>query len=361
VKHDDRPFIAIWETTQACDLVCKHCRACARPQRDRGELTTDEGFALLSRFAAASVPLVVLTGGDPTKRPDLVNLVRFGTSAGLHMGLTPSATPLVTEELIRSLADAGLQRLAISIDGLEAAHDEFRGVPGSFGHALRILHAARTAGIRTQVNTTVHAGSIRRLPEIAALVHDVGSVLWSVFYVVPTGRAEERMLPSPEAVEASLNEIAHIAQFAPFAVKTTAAPHYRRVLHELKAESGSSPQHGVFGVAAERVNDGRGFLFVSHTGEIYPSGFLPLGCGNVRSSDPIEVYRQHELFRTLRDADQLTGKCRACVYRKVCGGSRARAYAMTGSVTASDPLCAYVPPGYTGGPPNPRRHLEVLG
>jgi AdoMet-dependent heme synthase len=358
VKHDDHPFIAIWETTQACDLVCQHCRACARPHRDRHELATDEGFALLGSFAAARVPLVVLTGGDPAKRPDLVELVRFGSSAGLHMGLTPSATPLVTENLVGALAAAGLQRLAISVDGHDpAVHDAFRGVSGSFGHALRILLAARSWGIRSQVNTTVHAGSIGHLREIAALVADVSSVLWSVFYVVPTGRAEQHMLPSAEAVEASLRQLGDIAEQAPFAVKTTAAPHYRRVLLERKVARGGGPAHGVFGAAGERVNDGRGFLFISHTGEIYPSGFLPIGCGNVRNADPIEVYRNHELFRTLRDADQLTGKCRACLYRKVCGGSRARAYAMTGSATASDPLCAYVPAGHSGAP---RRRLQVL-
>ena len=351
--YEDRPFIAIWETTQACDLVCQHCRACAQPSRDREELTTEEGFALLRTFASAGVPLVVLTGGDPAKRPDLLELVRFGSAAGLHMALTPSATPLVTEELVGQLAAAGLERLAISVDGPDAAiHDAFRGVSGSFLHSRRIFAAARLSGIRTQINTTVHAGSIGRLRDIARLVADLGCVLWSVFYVVPTGRAEERMLPSAEAVEASLEEIADIAESAPFGVKTTAAPHYRRVLLQRKERRTSRPR-------GERVNDGRGFLFVSHRGHVYPSGFLPLPCGNVRTSDPIQIYREHPVFRSLRDGDALTGKCRACLFRHVCGGSRARAYAMTGSITASDPLCAYIPPGYTGDV-NVRRHLAVL-
>jgi len=362
VKYDQRPFIAIWETTQACDLVCQHCRACARPFRDSGELTTEEGFKLLRQFARAKVPLVVLTGGDPAKRPDLLELVRFGRAEGLHMGLTPSATPLVTDELVRELAAAELQRLAISIDGPNAAvHDAFRGVSGSFAHARRILEAARASGIRSQVNTTVHAGSVGRLREIAALVAELGSVLWSVFYVVPTGRADKRMLPSPEAVEISLNEIADIAEGASFAVKTTAAPHYRRVLAERKLARGSRPEHGLFGKQGERVNDGRGFLFVSHRGDIFPSGFLPLSCGSVRDRNPIDVYRDHPTFRTLRDADALSGKCRACAYRNLCGGSRARAYAVSGSITASDPLCAYMPPGYTESPEQKRRRLEVLG
>ena len=192
------------------------------------------------------------------------------------------------------------------------------------------------------------------------LVAELGAVLWSVFYVVPTGRAEARMLPSCEAVETSLHEVASLAEAAPFAVKTTAAPHYRRILAQLKVEGRSPVQHGVFGKQSERVNDGRGFLFVSHLGEIYPSGFLPLSCGNVRTSDPIDVYRRHPLFTQLRDADALSGKCGTCKYRNLCGGSRARAYAMTGDVTASDPLCAYVPPGYVE-ESGRQRHLEVLG
>lgn len=359
MSYDDRPFIAIWEVTQACDLVCEHCRACARPERDAGELTTDEGRRLLERFRAAELPLVVLTGGDPAKRPDLVELVRHGKSLGLRMGLTPSATPLVTQSLIDELARERLDRLAISIDGPDAAtHDAFRGVDGSFAHALRILSEARAAGISTQVNSTVHAGSIGRLREMADMVARCGSVLWSVFYVVPTGRAELRMLPSAEAVEASLHELASIALAAPFAVKTTAAPHYRRVVIERRTPGEPKPSYGVHGKQSDRVNDGRGFLFVSHRGALYPSGFLPIDCGNVREVDPIAVYREHPLFRALRDEDLLRGKCGACVYRRVCGGSRARAFAVTGDFLAADPLCAYVPPGYVEKPS--QRRLELV-
>ncbi|HVW24987.1 MAG TPA: TIGR04053 family radical SAM/SPASM domain-containing protein [Polyangiaceae bacterium] len=361
MKHAEHPFIAIWETTQACDLVCQHCRACARPQRDPDELTTEEGFALLRQLRAGGVPLVVLTGGDPAKRPDLLELVRYGVSQGLHLGLTPSATPLVTNELVYQLSRAGLHRLAISLDGHTAEiHDAFRGVQGSFSDAVRILNAAKACGLRSQVNTTVHAGTIHRLRDVAALVDELGSVLWSVFYIVPTGRAEERMLPSAEAVEATLHELATIAATARFAVKTTAAPHYRRVLAQRKAEGAAAVQHGTFGKQGERVNDGRGFLFVSHRGEIFPSGFLPIPCGNVRSENPIDVYRDDPLFQRLRDATALTGKCGACEYRHLCGGSRARAYAMTGNALGSDPLCSYVPPGYDPERrPGPRR-LEVV-
>lgn len=351
MNFDERPFLAIWETTQACDLACRHCRACAQPTRDHRELSTTEGQGLLDTLATAHVPLVVLTGGDPAKRPDLVPLVRYGVSRGLTMGLTPSATPLVTRGLLGELAEAGLSRLAISLDASDPdAHDAFRGVPGSWETSLRILQHANEVGIRTQINTTVHARNIGDLSRMADVVLRSRSALWSVFYVVPTGRADLGMLPSAREVEVSLDELADIASRQPFAVKTTAAPHYRRVLLQRKRARRAVADHGIHGGRGMRVNDGRGFLFISHRGEIYPSGFLPVGCGNVRSTDPIQVYREHPLFRKLRDPSALSGKCGVCEYRAVCGGSRARAFALTGDPLASDALCEYVPQGYEGTP-----------
>jgi radical SAM protein len=347
--------------TQACDLVCKHCRACAQPSRDRDELTTEEGKRLLSELAAAHVPLVVLTGGDPAKRPDLLELVTHGVACGLNLGLTPSATPLVSDALVAELARTGLSRLAVSIDGPTAAiHDEFRGVAGSFADAERILGAARNAGLVTQVNTSVHAGNIGALADMARVVHASGAKLWSVFYIVPTGRAETDMLPDAETVERSLLELAELAESAAFAVKTTAAPHYRRVLAQRAKQRGTSARHGVYGRAAVRINDGRGFVFISHRGEIYPSGFLPVSCGSVREQALLDVYREHPVFRDLRDGNALKGKCGACEYRNLCGGSRARAYALTGDLLESDELCAYQPPGYSPVRGSGRRRLSVI-
>jgi radical SAM protein len=344
-KFDDHPFIAIWETTQACDLVCQHCRACAKPARDPAELDTDEAKRLLDSLARAHVPLVILTGGDPAKRTDLVELVGHGRAAGLIMGLTPSATPLVTPELIAQLARAGLSRLAVSVDGPgPELHDAFRGVSGSFEHSLRILAEAKRNGISTQINTSIHRANIHCLEPMAAVVREAGCALWSVFFVVPTGRAGTHMLPTPERVEAALNELATIAEREPFAVKTTAAPHYRRVLAQRKKAQGRAAEHGEFGKQGLRVNDGRGFMFVSHRGEVFPSGFLPIRCGNVRERDAIEIYRYHPTFQALRDPRLLQGKCGACEYARICGGSRARAFAMTGDMLASDELCSYVPP-----------------
>ena len=344
---DERPFLAIWELTQACDLVCAHCRACATPDRDPHELDTQEGKALLDGLAAMHVPLVVLTGGDPAKRPDMAELVAHGKSVGLTMAVTPSGTPRMTRERIAELGAAGVARLAVSVDGPDAAtHDAFRGVPGSFAESVRILRTARELGIEVQINTSVGPHNHKALAAMAAFAAEMHAVLWSVFFVVPTGRAGASLLLGPRHVETLLEELADLSRTAPFDVKTTAAPHFRRVQLERHAKAvgvhTEIDEHGLV-VGPRGINDGSGFVFVSHVGDIFPSGFLPLRAGNVREDDLGQVYREHPLFRSLRDEDALVGKCGACPFRRVCGGSRARAYAVEGDVLASDPLCAYVP------------------
>ncbi|MCC6649313.1 MAG: TIGR04053 family radical SAM/SPASM domain-containing protein [Polyangiaceae bacterium] len=349
---DHHPFLAIWELTQACDLVCAHCRASATPDRSSGELDTDEGRRLLDDIAAMGTPLVVLTGGDPAKRPDLVELVRHGAKAGLVMAVTPSGTSLTQRPLLEELKAAGLARLAVSVDGHDAAtHDAFRGVAGSFDDSVRILETAREIGLETQVNTSLHGRNVGSLTEMAALVERVGAALWGVFALVPTGRASSSMLMGPRRLERILEQLADIAERAPFDVKTTAAPHFRRILmarHAKRASLGvlrDVDEHGVV-QGARGITDGVGFLFVSHEGDVFPSGFLPLPAGNVRQTGVAEIYRDSPLFRSLRDLDQLGGKCGACPFKRVCGGSRARAFAMKGDALAEDPLCDYVPRGW---------------
>src|SRR5262245_31843996 len=342
---DDAPFMVFWETTQACDLVCKHCRADARPARDPAELTFEEGVRLLEEVRAMGCPLVVLTGGDPAKRPDLVDLVQHGTAIGLRVALTPSATPLVTPELLARLATAGLARLAVSLDGASAAsHDGFRGVAGSFARTIRILRDARIAGLTTQVNTTVTDLNVYELEAVADILRALDIMLWGVFFLVPTGRGEALRVLDPEVTERVLERLVAIAASAPFDVKTTAAPHFRRVLlqHQVKRRAIVGIEDGI-GRAPRGVNDGQGIVFVSHRGEIYPSGFLPVPCGSVRRDGLAAVYRHHPTFRALRDPDALGGKCGVCEFRRICGGSRARAYAVSGDFLAEEPACAYQP------------------
>jgi radical SAM protein len=348
---DERPLLAIWELTQSCDLACVHCRACAVADRDAGELTTEEGKRLLDEIAAMGTPLAVLTGGDPAKRPDLVELIEHGARAGLTMAVTPSGTPLMTRDLLRRMRDAGMARLAVSVDAPDAeTHDGFRRVPGSFAETLRILREAADLGIQRQINTTVGHHNRCALPRMAALVADLGAVLWSVFVVVPAGRATTSLLLGANGLERILEELADIAEKAPFDVKTTCAPHFRRVQLQRRARSVGvlrdvGPDGEIRG--ARGINDGSGFVFISHRGEIYPSGFLPIRAGDVRTRDLATIYRTSPVFTHLRDPSALRGKCGVCPFKLVCGGSRARAYSMTGDPLEADPLCGYVPKGWS--------------
>lgn len=339
------PFLVFWETTQACDLACRHCRASALPDRDPDELDTAEGKALLDSIREMGCPIVVLTGGDPAKREDLVELVRHGTEIGLRVALTPSATPLVTDALLEQLAEAGLARLAVSLDGVDAgSHDGFRGVPGSHARTFAILRTARRLGLTTQVNTTVTDHVVDDIERIAAQVEALDIELWSVFFLVPTGRGATLDVLDPDVTESVLHRLARIAETSRYDIKTTAAPHYRRVLlqRKVKRDDIAGIADGI-GRAPRGVNDGQGVAFVSHRGEVFPSGFMPIPCGNVRESSLARIYRESPLFRGLRDPDQLEGKCGGCEFRTLCGGSRARAYAMTGHAFAEEPACAWVP------------------
>lgn len=363
VDFDRAPFVVIWETTQACDLACLHCRACAVPQRDPRELSTGEAKRLIDDICRFGRPLFVLTGGDPLKRPDAVEIVRYGVDAGLRVALTPSGTPLMTPHMLQELRDAGMSRLAVSLDGATAAqHDAFRGVAGSFDWTIRMLETARSLGLSTQINTSISRHNVHDLENLIALMTGLGIALWSVFFIVPVGRARPGDLATADEFETVFHRLYDLSKTAPFDIKSTAAPHYRRVVMQRQvAERRAGARHGApapltagvgfslgdgVGRAAKGVNDGDGFLFVSHRGDIYPSGFLPKSAGNVRTDDLVEVYRTHDLFRSLRDRDRLKGKCGVCEFRTVCGGSRARAYAMTGDPLEADPFCAYVPPAW---------------
>ncbi|MFB6361632.1 MAG: radical SAM protein [Halobacteriales archaeon] len=346
-----RPVVLVWELTQACSLACRHCRADAQEACHPAELSTAEGRALLdSAREFGEGQLVVLSGGDPMVREDVVELVEYGTDHGLRMTLTPSGTERLTPPRLQQLSAAGLRRIALSIDGATpASHDDFRGEDGSFERTMRAARAAKDAGLPVQLNTTVCADTVDELPAIRELAEELGIVLWSVFFLVPVGRGAVLDPISPERAESVMEWLAEVAETASFGLKTTEAPHYRRV--RVQSATGSTDT-GQSTSGRPRVIAGDGFVFVSHTGEIFPSGFLPKSVGNVREADLVERYRNAELLEQLRDPDALTGKCGACPFNRLCGGSRSRAYARTGDPLASDPLCEYVPPGYDGAVPS---------
>lgn len=353
--YSQRPFILIWEVTQACVLACVHCRAEARPRRDPRELTTEEGFRLIDQIRELSPPLFVITGGDPLMRPDLFELMRYATEAGLRVSFSPSGTRFLTREAMRRSAEAGVVRVALSLDGSNAeVHDSFRRVRGSYKWTMEGIEHCRGAGLSLQVNTTVTRRNLGDLPAMAERVEELGAVLWSAFFLVTVGRAQEEDQITGEQFEEVFHFLYDVSKTAPYRVKTTEAHHYRRVVLQRRKAEGLSTAGGwreaAGGYFEDGLNfsrrgiyDGDGFCFVSHVGEVYPSGFFPLSGGNVRERSVGDIYRASPLFLELRDRGNLKGKCGICEFKHVCGGSRSRAYAATGDYLAEEPCCIYQP------------------
>ena len=357
LDFNERPFIAIWETTQACDLACVHCRACAQPLRSPLELSTREAKGLIDEIAGMQVPLFVLTGGDPLKRPDIFELVEYATKLDVRISLTPSATPLLTREAIENLKSAGLARLAVSLDGSRSAiHDAFRGVVGSYDWTLRAIRWARDIGLPVQINTTIMRRNLADFEDLVRLLETLDIVLWSVFFLVPMGRGQTDDLVSAEEFESVFAKLYEVSCRAPFDIKTTEAQHYRRYVAQRRAEERRHSLLAVshrptrespdgIGRAPLSINDGKGFVFISHKGDVYPSGFLPLAAGNIRGQSLQKIYRDSPLFIALRDTSNLRGKCGECEFQEICGGSRSRAYALAGDPFAEEPCCVYEPGG----------------
>jgi radical SAM protein len=354
MNHDfgQAPLMFYYEVTQACDLLCQHCRASAQPLAHPQELSHDQSCALLDQVATfPQPPVVVFTGGDPLKRPDLLQLVRHARILGLQIALTPSATPLATREAFDAAKQAGVSCLGISLDGADAAtHDAFRGWEGSFDRTLEMLGFARELDLPVQVNTTITRRNVHQVDAMARLFADQGIMMWSVFFLVPVGRGLLEQRIGAAEYEDVFEKLWYHSQHEPYAIKTTEAPHYRRFVLEHGGDPLAEPASRRLGGQPSRprraplgVGDGKGVMFVGHTGEIYPAGFLPLCCGRFPADSVVDVYQNHATFRALRDPSRFGGKCGVCEYRDECGGSRARAYAVTGDPLAEEPDCVYIP------------------
>jgi radical SAM protein len=363
IDYDRTPFVLIWETTQACDLTCRHCRAAAQPNHHPGELTTAEGEDLLRQAADLGTPIFILSGGDPLKREDLFHLIRFGADLKMRMATIPAATPLLTEDVVRRLKESGLSQMAQSVDFPRAElHDEFRGVRGAFAKSMEAIEWAHKHQIPVQVNTTLSGRSVPYLEEMVELVQRLGIVFWEVFFLVPMGRGVDLGGLTAAQCEEIFAVLYRVQKTSRFLVKVTEAPHYRRYVaqcemaekHDGRRPRGpvhdlpdqlmrtEGPGHSI-GLAARGVNSGNGFAFISHTGDVYPSGFLPVNAGNIRQRSLATMYQDSEPFKQLRRPWEFKGVCGICEFNTICGGSRSRAYALTGDYLESDPWCVYRP------------------
>lgn len=340
------PLLVIWEITRSCALACQHCRASAIDWRDPRELTTAQGRALISDVAAMGTPLMVFTGGDPLQRDDLEELIRHARAEHLTVGTIPAATPRLTRERIFSMRDAGVHQIALSVDAETAAkHDAFRGVPGTFEKVIEAAGWVRDAGVNLQANTVFGSWNANDFDAIAALVECLGVVFWEVFFLVPTGRGAALPGCTPGQFEMLFEKIYGLSKRAPFVIKVTEGQHLRRFVAQRGADDPTvAKSKAKLMLGGRPVNSGHGFCFVDHLGNVCPSGFLPLECGNLRDRSIADIYRNSPVFRELRRFDLLKGKCGVCEFRDACsGGSRARAYALTGDYLSEEPFCLHQP------------------
>ncbi|EEB73231.1 TIGR04053 family radical SAM/SPASM domain-containing protein [Thermococcus sp. AM4] len=368
--YDRKPVLVFWETTKACQLKCKHCRAEAILQALPGELSTEEGKALIDSLTdfGRPYPILILTGGDPLMRKDIFELIDYAVEKGVRVGLAPAVTPLLTEETIERIARSGVKAVSISLDSpFPDVHDAIRGIEGTWEKTVWAIKEFLKHGLSVQVNTVVMRETVEGLPEMVKLLKDLGVEIWEVFYLVPTGRGNFESDLRPEEWE----DVTHFLYEASkhLLVRTTEGPMFRRVAIMRKAleERGLDPDEvlkpgelyfrlkkrlvellGGGGEARAQTmgtRDGKGIVFIAYNGNVYPSGFLPFSVGNVREKSLVEIYRESELMKKLRSAE-FEGRCGKCEFREICGGSRARAYAYSLNPLAEDPACPYEPGSY---------------
>lgn len=360
IDYNKNPFIVIWEVTRACQLKCVHCRADAQLTPDPNELTHEEGIKLIDEIYEMDNPMLVFTGGDCMMREDLFELAEYAVKKGMRVSMTPSATSNVTKEKMQRAKEVGLSRWGFSLDAPRAEiHDKFRGTPGSFDLTIEKIKYLNELDMPLQINTVISRYNYDYLEEMAQLVAEMKVVMWYIFLLVPTGRGQLDACISPAEHEKVFRWLYQLSKTAPYDIKTTAAQHYRRVVLQEKVrdhliEKGeihyedtittdfASMKDGLKR-APKGVNDGNGFAFISHVGDVLPSGLLPIKAGNIREQPLSEIYREAKVFKELRQPDKYKGKCGVCEYNKICGGSRSRTYAVTGNYMESEPFCVYIP------------------
>ena len=339
--------LVAWETTRNCNLACVHCRASAEHGPFSGELDTRASFRLLDQIAEVGEPIVILTGGEPLLRPDIFDIAKYGTGKGLRMVMAPNGT-LITEKTAGQMADAGIKRISVSLDGAtKESHDRFRGVEGAFEGALRGIRLVKDAGIEFQINTTITKTNLDEIPKIQELAIKSGAVAHHIFLLVPTGRGKYIVDQEINAAEYenTLNWFYDQREKTPLQLKATCAPHYYRILRQRAKKDGrpvTFKTHGMDAVTRGCLA-GTGFCFISHQGIVQPCGFLNINCGDITKSSFADVWDSSDVFLSLRNFDNLKEKCGKCEFRKVCGGCRARAYEATGDFLAEEPLCSYQP------------------
>ena len=392
---ENKARLVFWEVTKGCNLRCIHCRATATELSSPTDLPTRTALGIIDQIAAAANPILVLSGGEPLYRSDIFQLARYGTDKGLRVALATNGT-LVTKDVARMIVDAGVKRVSISLDGAdEMTHDAFRGIPGAFEAAVRGLRNLKSLGMSVQINMTIARHNAHQLPDVLQLARNLGADALHTFLLVPVGCgvdiASEQMVP-PEEYERMLNWFYDQSLAGGIELKATCAPHYFRVARQRRAADRQAAEQlariapapttshaespaigptdmtmpGSTGIALTSKGVGHavrhpgghpsdlnamtkgclagtGVCFISHEGEVYPCGYLPVIAGDLRKQTFSDIWENSTVFHELRDTNKLKGKCGCCEFRNVCMGCRARAYAATGDFMDEEPFCVYQP------------------
>ncbi|MBI2183684.1 MAG: TIGR04053 family radical SAM/SPASM domain-containing protein [Thaumarchaeota archaeon] len=356
-----KPLLVFWETTKACLLACKHCRAEAIPSSLPGELSFDEACNLIEgiRSFGRPYPILILTGGDLLNRQDIFTVIGYARKHGLPVAVSPAVTRLLTKDALEKFLDLGVSSISFSLDGMEATHDFIRGVGGTWATTLGLAKTAMKMGLNVQVNTCVMKQNYHELPELFALIKELGVKVWEVFFLIKIGRGTQIEELNPHECEAVANFLYDASRYG-VTVRTVEAPFYRRIVIQ-RSRGKSTAQSEIYKMLLEKLlqlcgpyqhnapssigstGDGKGIVFIGYDGTVFPGGFLPVPRGNVRSNSLQELYRSDQLFNDLRNPMAFAGRCGICEFRELCGGSRARAYTRFGDSLAEDPACAYVP------------------
>ncbi len=348
-----KPRIVAWELTRRCNLKCRHCRAAEAGDTDAKELTTEQIARVMDDILTVARPLLILTGGEPLLRNDLYEIIHAGRERGFAVAVAPNGT-LLDRSAAERMVKLGVHRVSISLDGPTAEiHDDFRGVAGAFEGALRGCQACRSAGLPFQINTTLTVANIEHVEAMAALTAELGAVALHTFSPVPVGRGTEL---DRREIEASLSQdaldrLCRLYENAPIPVRVTCAPQFYRRVRECRglstdARRSGSTRHPAVGhdSFSHGCIAGKAYVFIGADGHVQPCGYLPVDCGNVLVEGFADVWGHSQVLRDLREPAKLKGKCGRCEAMTVCGGCRARAYALTGDYLAPDPFCTYPAP-----------------
>jgi radical SAM protein len=361
IDFNVKPILIFWETTKACDLACKHCRASAITSALPDEMNVDQSINFISQVKdfGPPYPVLILTGGDIMKKDGLEIILQKTKELGIPVSMSPSATPLLNEDAFEMMKKYGVKSLSLSLDGAKAeTHDWLRGIDGTFERTIRLSREIISRGFTLQINTAVFRKNVYELPYILKILIENKIKTWEVFFLIKTGRGIDREDLNADEYE-DVNNFLEFASRYGIVIRTVESPIFRRIMVERQSseynggqtykslvektkEILGNPSGKVMGHTSN-TRDGKGIIFVSHNGDVNPSGFLPLKLGNVKEKSIVEIYQDNEILRKLRDPSNFKGRCGVCEYGDICGGSRSRAYSYYGDIFQEDPRCSYIP------------------